>query len=133
MTPILLIPGLNSNARFFRDATEALWAFGPVTIAETLEGDTVDEMAAAVLRDAPPRFALAGYSMGGYIAFAILRQAPERVTRLALIDTSARPDSRRRPRCGTGVSNRPGQASSASLSNNPSPAPRIRIASATRR
>ena len=50
-------------------------------------------MAAAVLATAPPRFALAGISMGGYICFEIMRQAPERVIKLALLDTSARSDT----------------------------------------
>jgi pimeloyl-ACP methyl ester carboxylesterase len=50
-------------------------------------------MAQTVLAKAPPSFALAGLSMGGYVAFEIMRQAPERVTRLALLDTSARPDT----------------------------------------
>ena len=49
--------------------------------------------AQAILRRAPPEFALAGLSMGGYIALEIMRIAPERVTRLALLDTSARPDT----------------------------------------
>jgi len=46
-----------------------------------------------VLAEAPPAFALAGLSMGGYVAFEIMRRAPGRVTRLALLDTSARPDT----------------------------------------
>jgi pimeloyl-ACP methyl ester carboxylesterase len=46
-----------------------------------------------ILAEAPPRFALAGHSMGGYIAFEILRQAPQRVAKLALINTQARPDT----------------------------------------
>jgi pimeloyl-ACP methyl ester carboxylesterase len=50
-------------------------------------------MAAAILAAAPPRFALAGISMGGYICLEILRQAPQRVIKLALLDTSARPDA----------------------------------------
>ena len=50
-------------------------------------------IAARILADAPPRFALAGLSMGGYIAFAMLRLAPERIVKLALLDTSARPDT----------------------------------------
>ena len=49
-------------------------------------------IAAAILSNAPERFALAGLSMGGYIAFAMMRLAPERIARLALLDTSARPD-----------------------------------------
>ena len=51
------------------------------------------ELARGILAQAPPRFALVGLSMGGYIAFEILRQAPERVARLALLDTAARPDT----------------------------------------
>ena len=50
-------------------------------------------IAARILADAPPRFALAAFSLGGYIAFAMLRQAPERIAKLALLDTSARPDT----------------------------------------
>src|SRR6201999_3955714 len=93
MTPFLLIPGLNANARVYRDAVEALWPFGPVTVANTLEGEGIDGIAAAILRDAPPKFALGGFSMGGYLSFEILRQAPERVLKLALIDTAARQDA----------------------------------------
>ena len=51
------------------------------------------EIASQILANAPPTFALGGFSMGGYIAFEIMRQAPERVTKLALLDTSARPDT----------------------------------------
>lgn len=70
-----------------------MWRFGPVTVASTLEGNTIAEMAAAILAAAPPRFALAGISMGGYICLEIIRRAPERVLKLALLDTSARPDT----------------------------------------
>lgn len=93
MTPIVLVPGLLCSAEVFADQAIALWPYGPVTIASTLEGDTIAAMAAAILRAAPPRFALAGISMGGYICMEILRQAPERVIKLALLDTSARPDT----------------------------------------
>lgn len=93
MTPILLIPGLACTAEMFTAQIAALWPHGPVTVASTLEGDTIAGMAASILAAAPPRFALGGISMGGYISFEILRQAPERVTRLALLDTSARPDT----------------------------------------
>lgn len=91
--PILLIPGLNCTAEIFRHQLPALWHHGPVSIASTLRGATVGELASAILSDAPPRFALTGFSMGGYIAFEILRQAPDRVLKLALLDTSARPDA----------------------------------------
>ncbi len=93
MTPILLVPGLLCTAEAFAPQIPTLWPWGPVTIASTLTGTTMAEMASAILADAPPRFALGGISMGGYLAFEIMRQAPERVTRLALISTSARPDT----------------------------------------
>ncbi|HQZ13721.1 MAG TPA: alpha/beta fold hydrolase [Devosia sp.] len=92
-TPILMIPGLNATPRVFHPHMDLLWQHGPVTIAAAREGATMAALAAQILSHAPPRFALGGFSMGGYIAFEILRQAPERVTRLALIDTSARADT----------------------------------------
>ena len=53
----------------------------------------MEAIAARILGDAPPRFALAGLSMGGYIAMAIMRLAPERIAKLALLDTNARADT----------------------------------------
>ena len=93
MTPIVLIPGLVCTAELFAPQAAALWSDGPVTVANTLEGETIDEIAAAILASAPPRFALGGLSMGGYIALEIMRQAPERVLKLALLDTAARPEA----------------------------------------
>ncbi len=93
MIPIVLVPGLLCAAEVFTPQTAALWPYGPVTIASTMEGETMAEIAAAILANAPPRFALAGISMGGYICLEIMRQAPERVVKLALLDTSARPDT----------------------------------------
>jgi pimeloyl-ACP methyl ester carboxylesterase len=93
MLPFLLIPGLNCDARVYGQAAAALWPFGPVTIANHATGESMAEIAAAILKDAPPKFALGGFSMGGYVVFEVLRQAPERVLKLALIDTSARPDT----------------------------------------
>jgi pimeloyl-ACP methyl ester carboxylesterase len=81
------------TAEIFAPQVAALWPHGPVTVASTLEGASMAEMAAAVLAAAPPRFALAGMSMGGYISLEIMRQAPERVSRLALLSTQARPDT----------------------------------------
>ena len=91
--PILLIPGLNCSPRLYAEQIPALWRFGPVTIANHTRDETIAAIARRILADAPPRFALAGLSMGGYIAFEIVRQAPARVDRLALLDTSARPDT----------------------------------------
>jgi pimeloyl-ACP methyl ester carboxylesterase len=90
--PIVLVPGLNCTAECYAGQIPSLWQFGSVIIPDHKRGSTMAEIAAAILADAPPTFALAGFSMGGYIVFEILRQAPERVTRLALIDTMARRD-----------------------------------------
>jgi pimeloyl-ACP methyl ester carboxylesterase len=90
--PTLLIPGLSCSPRLFAPQLAGLWQFGPVTIADTRRGASMGEIAAGILATAPPRFALAGLSMGGYIAFEIMRQAPERVLRLALLDTAASAD-----------------------------------------
>jgi pimeloyl-ACP methyl ester carboxylesterase len=90
--PTVLIPGLACSPQLFAPQLPSLWQFGPVTVADTRRGARMHEIAACILADAPPRFALAGLSMGGYIAFEIMRQAPERVLRLALMDTAATPD-----------------------------------------
>ena len=90
--PILLIPGLLESPRFYAAQLAPLWRRGLVAIANHTQDDSIAAIAKRILADAPRRFALAGHSMGGYIAFEIMRQAPERVARLALIDTSARPD-----------------------------------------
>lgn len=87
--PIVLIAGLNCSARLYAEQLPLLWQFGPVTIADHRRDDTITAMARAILDAAAPRFALAGLSMGGYIAFEIMRQAPERVRKLALLDTGA--------------------------------------------
>jgi pimeloyl-ACP methyl ester carboxylesterase len=92
MTPIVLVPGMLCTPEIFASQITALWPYGSVTVASTLEGETIAEMAAAILAAAPPRFALAGISMGGFIELEIMRQAPERVIKLALLDTEARPD-----------------------------------------
>ena len=91
--PILLVPGLVSSPRIFAPIVPALWQFGPVTVANHIRDDNMEAIARRILAEAPPRFALAGHSMGGYIAFEIIRQAPDRVARLALINTQARPDT----------------------------------------
>jgi pimeloyl-ACP methyl ester carboxylesterase len=90
--PIVLVPGLICSARLYAKQVPALWRFGPVTVADHRRDDTIEAIADRILAAAPPRFALAGLSMGGYIALGIMRKAPERVVRLALLDTSARPD-----------------------------------------
>ncbi|HTW37849.1 MAG TPA: alpha/beta fold hydrolase [Steroidobacteraceae bacterium] len=91
--PIVLVPGLLATARLYAEQIPELWRIGPVMIAVHTRDDSMSGIAQRILACAPPRFALAGLSMGGYIAFEILRQAPARVVRLALLDTSARPDA----------------------------------------
>jgi pimeloyl-ACP methyl ester carboxylesterase len=91
--PILLVPGLLCSARLYAPQIPALWPFGQVAVADHRRDADMAAIAARILKDAPPRFALVGLSMGGYIAFAMLRLASERIVRLALLDTSARPDT----------------------------------------
>jgi pimeloyl-ACP methyl ester carboxylesterase len=91
--PIVLVPGLSCSARLFAEQLPQLWCLGPVTVADHTRADSMAELAHNILATAPPRFALAGLSMGGYVSFEIMRQAPERVLKLALLDTMAAPDS----------------------------------------
>jgi pimeloyl-ACP methyl ester carboxylesterase len=91
--PIVLIPGLTCTARLYAEQIPPLWQFGPVMVADHRRDDSMKAIARRILADAPPRFALGGLSMGGYIAFEIMRQAPERVAKLALLDTGARADT----------------------------------------
>lgn len=91
--PLLLLPGLLCDERLWHDQVRDLSDIAVPQIADLTQDDTVAAMAARTLAAAPARFALAGLSMGGYVAFEILRQQPERVLRLALLDTSASPDS----------------------------------------
>lgn len=91
---LVLLPGLICDERLWRDVIAGLGTRS--TVADLTQDDSISSMAARALAAAPARFALAGLSMGGYVAFEIMRQAPERVTHLALLDTSARPDDEAR-------------------------------------
>jgi pimeloyl-ACP methyl ester carboxylesterase len=89
---LVLIPGLSCTAALYAPLWPALAVGGrPIIVAEHDRDGTMGAIAARLLAAAPPRFALCGLSMGGYIAFEVMRRAPERVTRLALLDTSAKP------------------------------------------
>lgn len=90
---LLLVPGLLCNGELWAHQTRYLSDIAEISIADTLSHDSVEDMAEHILEKAPGNFCLAGLSMGGYIAQEIVRQAPERVEKLALLDTSARPDS----------------------------------------
>lgn len=89
----MLVPGLLCSPRLYAEQLPALWRFGPVTVASHHHDDSVAAIASRILDSAPARFGLVGLSMGGYLAFEIMRQAADRVSRLALLNTSARPDT----------------------------------------
>jgi len=88
-----MIPGLLGSARLYAPQLPELWRCGPVTVADHTRDDSCGAIVRRMLASAPPRFALVGLSMGGYLCFEVMRQAPGRVARLALLDTSARPDT----------------------------------------
>jgi pimeloyl-ACP methyl ester carboxylesterase len=88
MTPLVLLPGMMCDARLFRPQVAALSGARAIHHAPVGGHETMAALAAEVLAHAPPRFALAGLSMGGIVAMEVLRQAPDRVERLALLDTN---------------------------------------------
>lgn len=90
---LVLVPGLVCDRQVWRHQTTFLNEIATISIAAAPGRDSMREMAAEALNDAPDQFALAGFSMGGYVALEMLRQAPERVTRLALLDTSSKADT----------------------------------------
>jgi pimeloyl-ACP methyl ester carboxylesterase len=91
VTPLVLIPGMMCDARMWGGIDRDLG--GPVIHHTPTEADSMQELAALFLAAAPSDFALAGLSMGGILAMEILRQAPARVTRLALLDTNPRAET----------------------------------------
>jgi len=92
--PLLLLPGLTNDDRVWRGVMEALQGSAQdVAVGDLRAGETMRDVAAHVLASAPDRFAVAGLSMGGYCALEMIRQAPQRIAGLALVDTSARPDT----------------------------------------
>jgi pimeloyl-ACP methyl ester carboxylesterase len=93
--PLLLLPGMMCDARLFAPQVAHFSAERPVMVVPLTGQATIRELAEDILQHAPPRFALAGLSMGGIAAMEIVRQAPERVTRLALMDTNPLADSAR--------------------------------------
>lgn len=88
MTPLILLPGMMCDARLFQPQIEALSKCCPVLTPGIDAYGSMIALAAEILRLAPPRFALAGLSMGGIAAMEVLRQAPDRVTKIALMDTN---------------------------------------------
>ena len=91
MTPLVLVPGLLCDERLWRYQVDGL--SDQILIPDVTGEDSMGGLARGILEAAPERFALAGLSMGGYVSLEVMRQAPERVEALALLDTSARPDT----------------------------------------
>lgn len=92
-TPLVLLPGLLCDAALWGPQVEALSDFADFWIPDLRTQPSIREMGSAVLDDAPfSGFALAGLSMGGYVAMEVMRRGAQRVTRLALLDTRATPD-----------------------------------------
>ncbi len=92
-TDLLLIPGMMCDARLWRHQVEALSGQYRIQVASMSEGDSIKTIAEQILASAPPSFAVAGLSMGAIVAFELWRQAPERIERIALLDTNYRADA----------------------------------------
>ncbi|WP_395458027.1 alpha/beta fold hydrolase [Azospirillum melinis] len=90
---LILLPGMPLDAALWDHQVRHLGEVADPQVVELADCDGIAAMAGKVLAQAPERFAVAGLSMGGYVALEILRRAPERVERLALLDTNARPDT----------------------------------------
>lgn len=86
--PLFLLPGYLDTDRLWQHQVENLADDADITVANLTNQESITQMASMVLAQAPEGFALAGLSMGGYTALEIMRQAPERVSRLALLDTT---------------------------------------------
>lgn len=86
--PILFLPGMMCDAGVFGPQIALMSARRAVHVAPLTGADTIEEMADQVLADAPPRFAVAGMSLGGNVAMDLATRAPERITRMALISTN---------------------------------------------
>jgi pimeloyl-ACP methyl ester carboxylesterase len=92
-TQLILLSGLLCDKALWTHQLETLRDVADLTVADLTKDDNIKGMANRVLANAPNLFSLAGLSMGGYVAQEIMRIAPERVERLALLDTSANADT----------------------------------------
>ena len=88
---VILIPGLLCDAIVWRNQIAALEDLADVEVSAHGTQDSLIGMAQTILANAPPRFAVAGHSMGGRVAFEVFRAAPDRVTGMALMDTGSHP------------------------------------------
>lgn len=86
--PLVLLPGMMCDARLFGPQIAELSSDTAVMVAPITRGERIEEIASGLLDLLPPRFALAGLSMGGIVAMELLRRAPDRITRIALMDTN---------------------------------------------
>lgn len=86
--PLIFLPGMMCDARIFLPQIESLSSNYAVMVHPMTAGSSVNDIAQMVLQHSPPSFTLAGLSMGGIVAMEIMRLAPERVSRLALLDTN---------------------------------------------
>jgi pimeloyl-ACP methyl ester carboxylesterase len=93
MQTLVMIPGLGSDAAVWKRTITALNSEVNCLVGDTLSDRSLRGMAQRILDQAPETFSLAGVSMGGMVALEMMKIAPERVTRLALIDTNARADA----------------------------------------
>mgnify|MGYP000101951133 FL=1 len=85
---LVLLPGMMCDARMYAPQIEALKDIAECQVGYLGGADNIADIAKQVLLNAPEKFALAGLSMGGIVAMEVARQAPQRVTRLALMDTN---------------------------------------------
>ena len=92
-TDLFLLPGLLEDAEAFHAVRLGVADIAHTRVADLTGADSIEALARAALEQAPERFHLAGHSMGGYVALEMQRQAPQRVEKLALLNTHARPDS----------------------------------------
>lgn len=90
---LILAPGLTCDAAVWQAQVTGLSDIADIQIADTLSDDSITAMANRLLESAPDLFALAGFSMGGYVALEVMRIAPERITHLALLNTSAKAEA----------------------------------------
>jgi pimeloyl-ACP methyl ester carboxylesterase len=90
---VLFLPGLLCDARLWRDQIVALGDAIDAVVADVAQDDSVAAIAARAVAAMPERFSVCGLSMGGYVAFAVMRLAAGQVDRLCFMDTSARPDT----------------------------------------
>ncbi|MFV3074827.1 alpha/beta fold hydrolase [Niveispirillum fermenti] len=90
--PLILLPGLLCDARLWAGLALEMKGIAHSVTADLTRDDNIDAMVDRVLADAPERFALAGYSMGGIVALHLAARAPERVSHLLILNSTARPD-----------------------------------------